>query len=86
MSFDEGFIKALLKRFEITPRWRYHKVDTVALAWPALSEGSLEGASLEKLCAYFSIPQPVKHEAMADVMSCYNVYRAMMRKYAPLFH
>lgn len=85
VSFDEGFITALLLQNNLVPSWHYHKVDTATLMWPAFSSGDLQGLSLDKICAFLGIPQEKKHAAAADVMSCFNVYNAVMAKYVPLF-
>ena len=85
VSFDEGFMTALLRESEFAPSWHYHKVDTAALAWPAFAGGALSGVSLEKVCAFLGIKQERKHAADADVESCRLVYLALMSRYAGLF-
>lgn len=85
VSFDEGFVSALMLKEAVVPAWHYHKVDTAAMAWPAFATGKLTGVSLDKVCAFLGIAQPVKHEAAADVASCRAAYRAFMAKYAPVF-
>ena len=81
VGFDEGFFKEMLRGESLEPSWHYQKVDTCALAWPFYAAtDDLNGVSLEKLCAFLSIPQERKHSADADVMSCYYVYLALMNR------
>jgi len=82
VGFDEGFITQLLKLDGVRPQWGYHKVDTVALAWPLYATTELSSLKLESLCAHLNIPQERKHAADADVLSCYYVYRALMQRYS----
>lgn len=81
VSFDEGFVRALLLKQGKSPRWSYHKVDTVALAWPLFSSSDLTGLSLGTLCQHLGIKNDAAHTAEADVQACYDVYHALMSRY-----
>jgi len=82
VSFDEGFLSPLFVRLGMKPPWGYHKVDTVALAWPLFCYTGLPGLSLEKLCAFLGVAEMPKHRAMADAEACRQVYLKMMEKWA----
>ena len=81
VSFDEGFLLPLFKSVNLKPAWGYHKVDTVALAWPVYTTTNLEGLSLSKLCAFLGVTTVPNHRAAADVEACRNVYVLLMEKY-----
>lgn len=81
VSFDEGFLKALLLSENLEPSWHYHKVDTSALAWPLFSTGAVPGLALSKVCAALSIPQGRAHSADADALSCLRIYQVLMSRF-----
>lgn len=81
VSFDEGFLTPLFTAFGMKAPWGYHKVDTVALAWPLFVSTPLEGLSLGKLCAFLGVEQQPTHRALADAMACREVYLKLMKRY-----
>ena len=85
VSFDEGFLSPLFTRLGMKPPWGYHKVDTVALAWPLFVTTALEGLSLGKLCDYLGVASTPTHRAAADAEACRQVYLKLMEKTATAF-
>ena len=82
VSFDEGFLRALFYQANLQPPWGYHKVDTVALAWPLyVTKPDLEGVSLVKLAKYLELPTQPVHRAAADVAACHALYMHLMKKW-----
>lgn len=82
VAFDWGFMQvAMAKRMQ---RWAgdYHKIDTVALAWPLLSKGLVPNVKLTTLSDYFKIPHENAHTAMADARACMEVYKKLMKMIA----
>jgi DNA polymerase III subunit epsilon len=82
VSFDEGFLSPLFTRLGMKPPWGYHKVDTVALAWPLFCYTEMPGLSLEKLCTFLGVTDMPKHRALADAMACRDIYLKLMEKWA----
>jgi DNA polymerase-3 subunit epsilon len=82
VSFDEGFLSPLFTRLGMRPPWGYHKVDTVALAWPLFLHSPLEGLSLGKLCTFLGVTAVPAHRAAADAEACRQVYLKLMARWA----
>lgn len=82
VSFDEGFLSPLFTTRNMKPPWGYHKVDTVALAWPLFLHTSMEGLSLAKICAFLGVAQMPTHRAAADVAACREIYLRLMAKWS----
>jgi DNA polymerase-3 subunit epsilon len=82
VSFDEGFLTPLFTRLGMKAPWGYHKVDTVALAWPLFCYTPMEGLSLEKVCRFLGVAEMPKHRALADAMACREIYLRLMAKWA----
>lgn len=75
VSFDEGFLTALMPRV-----WHHHKVDTVSLIWPRyMADKSLTSLSLNAVCKYLGVGKP-NHRALADAEACRQVYALIMDK------
>lgn len=81
VPFDEGFLRAFLKKHGLEPTWHYHKLDTMALAWPLVGSGEISGLSLSNLCAWANTTQPTPHRAMADARCVQVVYEKLMERY-----
>ena len=82
VSFDEGFLTAFLKKHDLKPTWHYHKLDTMALAWPLVLSGEISGVSLSNLCEWAGTKQPTPHRAMADARCVQMVYKRLMARYS----
>lgn len=81
--FDWGFFQmAMAKRYQKWPG-DYHRVDTVALAWPLLVGGLVNNVKLEALVKFFGITHENAHTALADVRACRDVYLRLMSIYGP---
>lgn len=77
-AFDWGFLEAHYRKYGLrVPRMRYHRVDTVALAWPLLSAGKVRSLSLDALCEHFGLARPSPHRALADVDATIEVARRL---------
>lgn len=85
VSFDEGFLTPLFTELKMKAPWGYHKVDTVALAWPLFLHSPLEGLSLAKLCTFLGVDHTPTHRAMADAMACRAIYLKLMEWYRHTF-
>lgn len=81
VSFDEGFLTPLFTRLKMKAPWGYHKVDTVALAWPLFCYTPMEGLSLEKVCRFLGVTEMPKHRALADAMACREIYLRLMSRW-----
>lgn len=77
--FDWGFIQAAMGHRP----WPgdYHRVDTVALAWPLYVSGKIDNLKLATLCKHFHYTNPAEHDALADAKACRIVYVNLMRLY-----
>lgn len=85
VGFDEAFVSALFRRFGVKPRWNYHKVDTVALAWPLLSlTPRPENLRLVTLTEFFKIEHTTAHRAMSDAQACRQVFLRLMAQYTQI--
>lgn len=81
--FDWGFFQmAMSKRYQKWPG-DYHRVDTVALAWPLLQAGRVQNVKLEALVKFFGIKHDNAHTALADARACREVYVKLMGIYGP---
>lgn len=86
VSFDEGFLRALFRRFNLKPNWDYHKVDTAVLSWPFfVTNPDLKGVSLKYMAPFLGVePEPAIHRAAAGAETCRRVYVTLMARYAVL--
>jgi len=82
VSFDEGFLTPLFTRLGMKAPWGYHKVDTVALAWPLFLHTDLAGLSLGKLCEFLGVATMPTHRAAADAEACRQVYLKLMERWS----
>lgn len=82
VSFDKSFIVAATNRVGVKLSIDYHSLDTCSLAWPLKALGLVEKLKLEVLCKHFTIPTEGAHRAMFDVNLCYQLYAALMLRYA----
>jgi DNA polymerase-3 subunit epsilon len=81
--FDWSFFNhAMVERYQ---RWPgdYHRVDTVALAWPLLCAGEVDSVKLTTLTKYFGIEHSAAHTALSDARACREVYVRLMGIYGP---
>ena len=85
VAFDWGFFELAMAKHVM--RWPsdYHRIDTVALAFPLLRAGKVPDVRLTTLAKYFGVPHDDAHTAMADARACRGVYLALMKLYDPLF-
>jgi DNA polymerase-3 subunit epsilon len=82
VSFDEGFLSPLFTRLGMKVPWGYHKVDTVALAWPLFLYTPAEGVSLEKVCRFLGVERMPTHRAADDAAACRQIYLKLVAKWA----
>jgi DNA polymerase-3 subunit epsilon len=82
VSFDEGFLTPMFTRLGMKAPWGYHKVDTVALAWPLFLYTDADGVSLEKVCRFLGVERAQAHRALADASACRDIYLKLMAKWA----
>jgi len=84
--FDWGFFEHAMNKLAM--RWPsdYHRIDTVALAFPLLRMQKVPNLKLVTLAHYFNIPYENAHTAFADVRACRSVYLKLMEIYAPFFN
>jgi DNA polymerase-3 subunit epsilon len=78
VPFDWAFLAAALNACNMRWAGDYHRVDTVALAWPLLVAGAVPSVKLATLSDFFGITAPT-HDALADVRACRGVYPELMR-------
>ncbi len=76
VGFDAAFINAHLDRLGL-PRLTNALIDTLAYAKRYLL---IPSYSLEKVAAYFKVPQPVAHRAKADVETTREVFWKLIER------
>lgn len=81
VAFDESFLAPLFNRFNLRVPWTYHRVDTVALAWPLHALGELERLSLANVCQFLGIAAVPAHTAESDAEACRQVYVELMTRW-----
>ncbi len=74
--FDIGFINEHLKRLNL-PTMTNRSVDTLEIARKYLI---LPSYRLEKVAAYFKIGTPNSHRALADVVTCREVFFKLLER------
>jgi DNA polymerase III epsilon subunit-like protein len=86
VAFDWAFFEQEMKR--LAYRWQgdYHKVDTVALAWPFYSSMRVPNVKLVTLREFFGIETGDAHRALADVHACRQLYLKLMGLYNGAIH
>jgi len=84
VSFDENFIKAAIKTYEVETRIGYHKLDTVTLALVHLRPLGIRSVSLHTVCQVLGISNRGEHTAMADVRRARAVYRSLLDPSPPM--
>lgn len=79
ITFDYGFIEANLRRYGIEPKFHYHKLDTLALAFGVLQNNDDMGKlSLRALCEKYGIENKKAHSAYADAYATYEVFKKLL--------
>jgi DNA polymerase III alpha subunit (gram-positive type) len=78
VSFDEGFIKQTMKRYNNRDKIGYHKLDVATLAIVHLRPLGLKKIRLHHVCDVLGISNEGEHTAMADVKRARAVYRALL--------
>lgn len=81
-AFDWPFFAEALKTCNMRWAGDYHRVDTVALAWPLLTSGAVPNVKLATLADYFGVSAPT-HDALADVRACREIYLHLMDLWQP---
>lgn len=76
-TFDWGFIRSALKKFNLKPSIDYHIIDVASMVWPYVMRGLIESVSLEKTCDYWDISNAGAHGARRDVERLMSVYQAI---------
>lgn len=78
IKFDYSFLKAKAAKYGLTiPNMA---IDTLAIARKKLTD--LESRSLEALCAYYHIPQEVRHRALDDAYAAMKLYQIFRREFS----
>lgn len=83
VGFDRRFLQAAAERAGVAwPRMDYHRLDTMALAWPLLAQGRVRSLSLQALADALEVPrQGPAHRAEADVRTAIAVARELLRRW-----
>ena len=77
VSFDHEFISRSCHRASISPKFGYHKIDTVTLAFEHL-RGATDSLSLDHICPILGVTNENAHTALADVQRCREVYYKLL--------
>lgn len=76
--FDHEFLKAMVKSVGVEPRFGYHKIDTVTLAWEHLGDVTTS-LSLWSICEILGVTNEGAHTALADIQRTREVYFKLYR-------
>lgn len=81
VAFDVSFLTAALHRAGVPPRFDYHVIDTVTLAYAVLgAPGHVESLSLAPVCEALGISNEGAHTALADAQRCREVWLALRER------
>lgn len=78
VSFDHDFLTRACERVEVRPKFGYHKIDTVTLAFEHLRDAT-DSLSLVNVCPIVGVTNEGAHTALADVRRCREVYYKVSR-------
>jgi DNA polymerase-3 subunit epsilon len=78
VSFDHAMLKSAIVRTGVKPRFGYHKIDTVTLAFEHLGHCT-DSLSLDNICPLVGVTNENAHTALADVQRCREVYYRLIR-------
>jgi DNA polymerase III alpha subunit (gram-positive type) len=81
VNFDEGFVREVMARFNLKPKWHYQSADTQKLAWPLFITGRIPSVGLKHVSKYFGWEQPSPHRALSDVDLTHKVFMALIDAY-----
>ena len=79
VAFDFEFLNANLLAHGIPNKMHYHRLDTVSMAYQALSASSESARySLVELCKHFGIEFKNPHSAMPDVHADFELFKKLL--------
>lgn len=78
VSFDHDMLSRACQRVGVQPKFGYHKIDTVTLAFEHLAQAT-DSLSLANVCPVVGVTNEDAHTALADVRRCREVYYKLLR-------
>lgn len=79
ITFDYGFIESAFKKVNVENKMRFHKLDTISLAFGVLhTNDDIGKLSLRALCEKYGIENKKAHSAFADAYATYEVFKKLM--------
>ena len=78
VSFDHDMLTRACQRVGVAPKFGYHKIDTVTLAYEHLI-GTTDSLSLINICPIVGVTNEGAHTALADAYRCREVYHKLSR-------
>lgn len=78
VSFDHDMLTRACQSVGVKPKFGYHKIDTVTLAYEHLA-GATDSLSLVNVCPVVGVTNEDAHTALADVRRCREVYYKLIR-------
>lgn len=79
VAMDWMHLHNALERSGLTPNFFYKSLDTFTLAWQKLKgKDPFVKFSLSELAPYFGIDEGVKHRALDDARTTYQVYKKLI--------
>lgn len=76
VTFDLAFLGEAWQQCGIaSPALGYHRLDTVALAWPFYALRCTYSLNLDTVCQHLGIPRPHPHHALTDARASLEVAR-----------
>jgi len=79
VSFDWSFLQAAFNETKIEPRFHYHRIDLISLAFAKLyHDERAQRFNLSSLAEHFGLKQAEPHTALGDIRLTLEIYKKLL--------